>query len=212
LQNRQSAIRATLPWLGVAEPQAGDEVVAEFARWAALERVGEAAKRRARERWLRDQASSTATWIGMLVDIAEQGSRVVISVGGRKRTGRVVGVGADFCVVEEDMGRHCVVAVAAITSVAPRVPDADGSAAGTPRSPALTPTGDRRAPLGMSLAAALGRLAEERSSVTIVVAGRVEAVGDIVSAAEDFVTVRQSGQGAFQVHVPVAAIEICELR
>ncbi|MST32945.1 hypothetical protein GHK86_09475, partial [Acidimicrobiaceae bacterium USS-CC1] len=43
----------------------GDALLAALAGWAADRRAAEAVAGRARERWLRQQAHETATWLGV---------------------------------------------------------------------------------------------------------------------------------------------------
>ena len=86
--------RAAMPeW---DDAQRGDELVAALDRWAAMQRAAAAAAGRARERSLRDQAATLATWTGVLVDLAEQGAPVTAVVANQRRSGRVIGVGRDF--------------------------------------------------------------------------------------------------------------------
>ncbi|MDP8991956.1 MAG: hypothetical protein M3N31_02715, partial [Actinomycetota bacterium] len=63
-----------------------DALLAELARWGADVRAGDAARSRARERWLRRQASEDATFTGVALDLAEQGAGVAV----RTTTGRTL--------------------------------------------------------------------------------------------------------------------------
>ena len=60
----------------------------ELERWAADARVQEAALQRARERWLRHQATEDASIVGVLTDLAERGNwrdRRLMALAAHKR-------------------------------------------------------------------------------------------------------------------------------
>jgi hypothetical protein len=183
----------------VQDGQPGDELVAAFARWAAGERVSRAASERSRQRWLAGQAVSSATWTGLLVDLAEHADPVTLAVGGNRVSGRLVGVGRDFCVLEEAGGRPILVASAAIVALWPSDPP-------TRRSP----SGDRNPPLDISLAQAMESLAEDRVPVLIRV-GEQRVEGRVWAVGEDVVTL-SSGAGRRLVHLPLATVRVCEIR
>lgn len=200
------------------EGRSGEELVAQFTRWAAAQRAAEAVDRRTRERSLRDQAVGSATWTGLVVDLAERSAPVVMMVGAHRRRGRLVGVGQGFCVLEQPNGRPALVALGAIAALAPD--QAGPSAAGAP-------SGNREPELRLSLAAALAALAEERSPVVVVLAGGHQESGQLIAAGEDVLTLRTDGAAGTSggggagvagvaarrlVHVPVRAVLVCELR
>jgi hypothetical protein len=185
----------------VPQRHGGDELVAAFARWAADQRVVAAAGDRARERSLREQARATATWTGVLVDLAEQGNQVTVMIAGQRRGGRLVGVGRDFCVLEPDQGRTALISVEHVTELWP-----DGPA----RNDA--PEGDRSPAIDLPLMAALALLAEERSPVGVFSTGGFETAGDLVAAGDDVLTVRTGTPGRRLVYVPLRALAICDLR
>jgi hypothetical protein len=86
-------------------------------RWVAEGRVDEAARRRARERWLRHQAEEDATVAGVLADVAERGAPVTVHArGGRRHRGEVRALGRDFVAIRSATA-DVVVALAAVTSV-----------------------------------------------------------------------------------------------
>lgn len=178
---------------------AGDDLVRALARWAADQRVVEAAAARAQERSLREQAGAAATWAGVLLDLAEQGAEVVLSVAAMRRTGWLVGVGPDYCVVEQRGGRPAILSMSAITSVTP-APSVGASA---------SPAGDRAPVLEMSFAAALGALADEQTPVGLWVGPGDRIEGELIAAGQDVVTVRSATR---TTHVPVRAVLMCELR
>jgi hypothetical protein len=178
----------------------GEELVAAFARWAAQDRARSAATDRARQRSLGDQALSTATWTGILVDLAERGAGVTVSLGGNRCTGWIVGVGRDFCVVEQAVRRRpALIPLSAISYVSA---DQPGGA---------MPSGDRPTGLDLSMAAALAALAEERVPVALRVGGD-EVEGEVIGVGEDVVTLRANAPAGRLVHVPLAAVTFCEVR
>lgn len=175
--------------------------MAAFARWAADQRVVAAAGDRVRERSLREQARSSATWTGVLVDLAEQASQVTVMVAGHRRCGRLVGVGRDFCVLEPDRGRTALIALLQVTELWP-----DGPAFSDP------PGGDRSPAIDLALMAALALLAEDRAPVGVFSTGGLETAGDLVAAGDDVLTLRTGMPGRRLVYVPLGAVAVCELR
>ena len=116
LQNRQSAINPTLAWRAVHETQTGgDELVAAFARWAADQRVAAAAAVRVAGAVAAEQAGASATWAGVLVDLAEQGATVVGDLARRPpdRSHRGGGPQTSAC-SKPGGGRPALVALSAI--------------------------------------------------------------------------------------------------
>jgi hypothetical protein len=209
LQNRQSAINTTLPSRAVHEGRSGEELVAQFARWAAGQRAADAVDRRARERSLRDQAVGSATLVGVLVDLAERSASVALLVGSHRLRGRLVGVGRDFCVLEQPSGRPILIALSALGSLTVATP-AGSRPGGIGRIEA--PGGDRDPEVTLSLAAALGALAEERSPAALVVAGGHQEEGTLIGAGADVLTLRTDGQPRRLIHIPLEAVWICEPR
>src|SRR5262245_29998194 len=126
------------------EGQAGDDLVAAFARWAGDQRAASAVASRARERSLREQAAAAATWAGVVVDLAEQHASVTVSAAGQKRGGRVVGAGRDFFVL--DGARHSRITLVALNAVGAIWPD---------HVAAALPAGARRGAIEMTLMMAL---------------------------------------------------------
>ena len=179
----------------------GDDLIAAFSRWSAQERAADAARSRTRERSLREQAAATATWAGALVDLAENGSRVVLLVGAGRLTGTIEAVGPDFCVLVLAGGRPVLVNLARIAAVLTEATRGKAPAAGS-RLPAVD----------LSLAAALSLLAEERAPVHVAAAAGHQVSGDLVGMGEDVLTIRSQGAEPAAVLVPLANVEYCELR
>ncbi len=180
--------------------QPGDELVAAFTQWAAGERASTAAEDRARERWLRDEASSSANWRGILVDLAERAATAVVASGQQKCTGRVVCVARDFCILQQASGRPALLPLTAMSALWP-----DGNAAGAP-------AGDREPNLALSLVGALAALAEDRIPVALTLEGGVHLEGVVVTVGEDVITLRVEGQSRRYAHVRLASVTCCEVR
>ena len=92
-------------------PNPGDDLTADLARWLAEARVDEAAASRARETSLRQQAGEEATLAGVLLDLAERGTRRAHR--GERRPappGDGRAVADDFCALRTDHGTDVLVA------------------------------------------------------------------------------------------------------
>jgi hypothetical protein len=87
-------------------------------RWAAEARAREAADARMRERWLRRSAEEEAELAGLLLDLAERRvPALVTTTSGRRHTGRLAAVGADFVALRRPDDRITLVALGALASV-----------------------------------------------------------------------------------------------
>ena len=169
----------------------------EIARWAASERVARAAAERSRARSLAAQSAATATWAGVLVDLAERAADVSAAVAGTRIQGRLVGVARDFCVIESPGGHPAVIRLDAITEL---------SATG-----GSTPGGSRPPASPLALVDVLEAAAGEASPVTLHTASGT-VTGELLALGEDVVTLRDPGPSRRQVHVPLAAVAACILR
>lgn len=192
--------------LGKGE-SSGDDLVAAFARWAADERVSEAARKRTRERWLRQQATEDATLSGILTDLAERRSEVVATTRSRQLVGRLLGVAFDFFVLEDRDGAGVLVATEHLASVSPR--DAQGA----------DPSGNRPPPLSLRMVDALVMLAADRSPIRLGLTDGAAVQGDLVAVGRDVVTLRgdpnERGRGPGRLanrYVALRAIETCAPR
>jgi hypothetical protein len=172
----------------------GDGLAARIDRWAADARVDEAARLRARERWLRQQAEEEGSLAGVLADIAERGASVALHVrGGRRHRGEVAALGSNF-VALRSAGADVIVALHAVTSV--RTLPGEAST-----------IGDRSVGTSHRLVDVLAGLAAERAAVVLVLADRAEAVAGVVRwVGQDVVGVRVAGGAAVSAYVPVGAI------
>jgi hypothetical protein len=120
----------------------------ELDRWLAESRVDAAVTSRRKERWLAQQAGEEASVAGVLRDLGERGTTVVVStVAERRHRGRVRAVGDDFAILDTEQG-EVVVRFAAVSAV--RVPG-DGAV-----------TGDRADRLTVTLADVLPTMAADR--------------------------------------------------
>jgi hypothetical protein len=166
----------------------GEGIGARLERWAADARIEAAARRRARERWLRQQAEEEATLAGVLVDLGEHGAEVVVHTRtGRVHRGRVGVVGADFVGLSPASapraeggvdGEEVLVTLDSVTSV-------------RMQAGARLVTGDRPLTSRLSLAEVITGLAAERERVLLVLADAGESLaGTLHSVGQDMVVVR----------------------
>lgn len=172
----------------------GDDVVgASLAAWAAEATVDEAAAARARRHWLTVQAESESSVAGVLLDLGERERTVVLGVDATQIRGRIVGVGADFVVIERPDGAAVIVTMDAV---------------GTVRSIEDTPVwGDRGVRLDTTLSGILGPIASDRPSVVVhATAGTVHGV--LRSAGTDVLRLQTDAGPAW---VPVAALHMLVL-
>ena len=138
-------------------------------------RAERAQESRERQRVLEQVQRETATFAGTLLDLAERRAQVSVRVAGTTVAGILDAMGADVVRVAGTWIR-----TSAITTV---------------RVHAGPATGDRTPPDDLTLASVLGRLAEDRARVLLLLA----AVG------EDVASVRQDGDGRM-AYVPTATV------
>jgi hypothetical protein len=172
----------------------GDDLLARLDRWVSDARSDEAAAARTRERWLKQAAEESATFSGVLLDLAERAAPVVVGIRGERRhRGMIAAVAADFFVLRSPSGHDVLLALAGIASV--RI-DAAGPA----------PTGDRAVHVELGLAEALAALAAERPRVLLVTTGAEGVAGELRAVGLDVVTVRLDGDRATDAYVPIPSI------
>ena len=164
--------------------------IAHIFDWQALlddAKAGEQATARGRERWLRRQATESATLLGALLDLAEAGVAVSMwTAAGRRLDGVPVGIGSDV-VVLRDRAEHVLVRTATITMVRP----APGSALGAA-------TGDRRPALRVGFVELLDRLVDDRPEVALLFDSGDTLAGTLVAVGADVLSV-QLATGATEV-------------
>ncbi|MGI8662138.1 MAG: hypothetical protein ACR2LQ_02870 [Acidimicrobiales bacterium] len=173
----------------------GGDLLAHLDRWVALARSDEAVAARTRRRWLRQIADESASFAGVLVDLAERATPVVVQgVGGRRHRGIVAGIGADFAALRTADGADVMLAFAGMASV--RV---DGSGGAT--------LGDRDVRVEMALAEALAALAATRQRVLVVTLAEPEGIaGELLSVGSDVLNVRLDGAARGIAYVPIATV------
>lgn len=184
--------------------------VQALAGWAAGQRVAGAAAGRSRLRALSEAAAGSATLVGILVDLAERRAEAAVTCAGPcpgpapgapSMTGKLIGVGRDFVVMEQHNRRTVIIRTGSLVSVRPLE--------GRPERDA--PGGDRPAPLALSLEAVLGELATELAPVALGTgSGRLD--GDLLAVGQDVVTLRSGIPPRSVIHIPTAGLNWCELR
>lgn len=170
----------------------GTGLAARLERWVAEARVAEAARLRARSRWLDEHGAQEATLLGVLHDLAERGAAVALrTTGGRTVTGEVEVIGADFTAIRGPTG-VTLVPLGAVTSLrtAPGVPASHGG---------------RGAGTELALVEVLHELAADRERV-LVVTGDDGVRGALRAAGRDVLVVRTDGDPPAPVYVPLAAV------
>jgi hypothetical protein len=139
--------------------------------------------------------------MGVLVDLAEQAAPVTVVVAGQRRSGSLIGVGRDFCVLQAERGR---VALISVYEIAQLWPDR-----GSGKGPLV---GDRSPSIDLPLLSALAFLAEDRSPVGLVSGRGVEIAGDLVAVGDDVLTLRTARPAQQLVYLPATSVAVCELR
>ncbi len=171
----------------------GDPLAA-LARWVAEGSADQAARSRARQRWLERQAEEEATLIGSIIDLAERGRAVTVTTtAGSRHTGAVVAVGSDFAIVREPRLGDIVIRHDAIALLRPSPGD-------------NIPTGDRPLDINLALADALVELSAERPRVLIATGGE-ELTGELRSAGYNVMTLQLHNSRRDTIHVAIDVID-----
>lgn len=159
------------------------------------------AQSRMRERWLRRQASESATFVGALLDLAESGAGLSVStIGGRRHDGTVVGLGVDVVVLAE-RGEHIAVRAGAISFVRPH-----------PGTEAGVASGDRPAALDLTFAELLARVVDHEPEVAAtLVTGEVLA-GALLAVGVDVVSIRLAPGADGIAYCPAPALSSVRFR
>lgn len=176
----------------------GDGFALALERWAADAGVDEAARQRARQRWLRIQAEESASFSGTLLDLAERGRTVGLDVGDQRLRGRIVGLGADFLALRSDRDQHVIVRT-----------DRIGVVRSEPGEPAVA--GDRTAVVDADLAGVLAPLAAERPEVLVRTRAGTLVRGELRSAGTDLLRLRVPGEPPTPAWVPLTAVDLLVL-
>ena len=189
------------PLSGQPVTLASSEGLDELARWAASERVNDAARSRAEQRRHKTAEASQATVASLLARLSESARPVLVdTVAGNRMRGHIAATGLDFCVITAASG-PVMVSTAAIAAV--------GEAPG--------PLGNRPTPdplpfeietSGATLGEALAALAVERPLVQITAGGR-NWRGQLTSAGADIVSMAAEPGSAdtAKSHIAIAAID-----
>jgi len=171
-------------------------LTARLERWAAEARVDDAARRRSRERWLLQSAEEGGTLAGVLADLAERSSTVTVRTSaGRRHTGHIRALGADFVALTTTAGDDVLVATGAVSSVRTQA--------------AHAPVGDRPVRSALGLAEALAGLAAERDRALLVTRDGGDTVtGTVRTVGRDVVVVRLDGDAppVGTAYLPLATI------
>lgn len=175
----------------------GEGFDARLARWAADAAVDETARARLRARWLRVQAEEEATFLGTMIDLAEQGRPVGLEAAGASLRGAIVGAGSDFVAVRTGRTR-VLVALDVIEMVR-----ADPAARAV--------TGDRDVLVDRTLAAVLASLAEERPRAVLRTRAGSAVAGELRSVGADVATIRAEADPPQRVAVRIPALATVEI-
>ncbi|MEO7555627.1 MAG: hypothetical protein ABIV94_03360 [Acidimicrobiales bacterium] len=173
----------------------GNDLLARLDRWVSAARSDHAAAARSRERWLRQVADESASFTGVLVDLAERGAPVVVhGAAGRRHHGIVHGVGTDFVALRTAQGAAVLLALSSLAYV-------------RPEASSSTALGDRDLDLAVGLAEALAALAEDRPRVLVVTTADCDGIaGELRAVGRDVVTLRLDGAPRAAAYVPLATI------
>ena len=170
------------------------EPLARLHEWIADGRVDEAARARARQRWLERQAAEESSLLGGFVDFAERNRPVCVTTkAGHRLTGLIVAVGADFGIVRDERMGDALVPTHSIAVVRPSPGDD-------------LPIGDRSVDMVLTFGGALIELAPQRPEAVVAVGGE-QLRGDIRSASLEVAVLALDGDRRQLVHVAVAAID-----
>jgi hypothetical protein len=172
----------------------GPDLLSTLAQWTAEARVDEAARSRARERWMRQQAIEETHFIGVLADLAERGRPVLVhSTSGRRHRGLITALGVDFVALRTETSTEVLVHSGAVAAV--RTQPREGAA-----------MSGRMVDLDMTFRDAIEALAGERSRVLVATAAHDTFAGDLDSVGIDVVTLRIDGDERPMIYVPLDAI------
>lgn len=177
------------------------KVIGELEQLLDEARADGLAASRTRERWLRQQSAATATFVGSLLDLAESGAPVSLSLAaGRRHDGRVVGVGEDLVVLLE-REEHVAVRSAAIAMVR--------TAPGTTAGPA---SGARPAALDLRFGELLARVVAGSPDVAVVLVTGDVVGGQLLAVGADVLSVRVAAGDGGVVYCPLPSLASVRLR
>ena len=180
---------------------AGANGLDELGRWAASERVNDAARSRAEQRRHNTAEASEATVATLLARLAEAARPVLVdTIGGHRMRGRILAAAPDFCVIAAASG-PAMAPTAAIAAIS----EAPGTL-GDRLTPGPLPFW-AEAP-GAAFSETLAALAAERPLVQIAAGGRTWR-GRLTSVGSDVVSVtaEPNSADAATSHIAVTAID-----
>jgi len=162
--------------------------------WLAELRSGDEARVRRRQFWLERVVAEQATFVGMLTDLTEGVSEVVLeTTAGRRHTGLIRAVGHDFCAISEHQ-RWTFVALRSLAVI--RSTERTAVVAGS----------DRPADVDLTLLEALADQLDERPRVVVWLDSGERVQGELASVGQDLVSLRVDGEPPRLAHVCAAAI------
>lgn len=179
---------------------AGGDGLDELARWAASERVNDAARSRAEQRRHNTAEASETTVATLLARLAEAARPVLLdTIGGHRIQGRILAAGPDFCVIAAANG-PAMAPTAAIAAIS-KAPGASGERLTVPL-PFWAEAPEA------AFSETLAALAVERPLVQIAAGGRTWR-GQLTSAGSDMVLVtpEPNSADAATSHIAVTAID-----
>jgi hypothetical protein len=154
--------------------------------------MDESARSRSRERWLRQQATESARFTGVALDLAERQARVTVrTTVGRSHHGVIVAVAPDFVAVRTDAGAATLLSLPHVAFVR-----ADSGAVAA---------GDRPPSFEARLTTVVAGLAGDRPRVHVVLDGGESLTGELRSAGLDVATLQLDGESAVFVHLGALA-------
>lgn len=156
-------------------------------------RADEESRARSRRRWLRRQAEEDSSVDGVLCDLAERESRVMLQVAsGRQHVGVIRAVASDFCSLRADTGHDVLVRTCAVEYVRQLA------------GPAVPGT-DRGRPGGQAFEVAVASLAEDQPEVTAATMCGERLRGRVIAVGRDVVRLELEGRGG-TAYVPLEAL------
>lgn len=173
----------------------GDDPLAPPQRWVAAERVRHARDDRVRHASLRHQAATAGRLRGVLLDLAERGDQVELTLRSGAEHGTVTEVGEDFCKLHRQ-GEVVLVAIAGIGQIGA---DVDLS------------FGFRSVGRVAALADVLAELSQGRPVVRVQSAVGPSRAGRLERAGQDVVTIRIDHPMPQSVSINLAVVDAVTL-
>jgi hypothetical protein len=165
--------------------------LAALSRFVAESAVEQAARARARLHWQQQLALDETTWLGLLRDLAEAATPVVLATTfGRRVAGTLTALGADFVCVAPRAGPTAIVTMGAIAGVE-RV------------DIRLAPSGRTAAPSETTFRELLAELATDRPTITWHLGDGDACSGRLMGVGQGFVQLRVDGATPTISYLPI---------